>query len=145
MGQRHRITLGIERRLRALGRAGRDERPAALRRGVGRTPARRRGPARGRRSRGPSIAAVFITVFAVSLLFMAKGISARVSEGLTGASAGLSSAAGPAPLIGARRCADLEARGQPTPIHRGHPSYSPWLDRDGDGWACEPMPSRRRW
>ncbi|MBX7457718.1 excalibur calcium-binding domain-containing protein [Qipengyuania sp. 1NDH17] len=29
------------------------------------------------------------------------------------------------------------------PIRRGQPGYRPALDRDGDGWACEPYRGRR--
>jgi endonuclease YncB( thermonuclease family) len=36
-----------------------------------------------------------------------------------------------------RNCAAARAAGA-APLHRGDPGYAPWLDRDGDGIACEP-------
>ncbi|WP_241662349.1 MULTISPECIES: excalibur calcium-binding domain-containing protein [unclassified Streptomyces] len=36
-------------------------------------------------------------------------------------------------------CAEARKAGV-TPLHRGDPGYSPHLDRDGDGVACEPYP-----
>lgn len=47
----------------------------------------------------------------------------------------------PAPARSFRSCAALRAAGYHTPVRRGEPGYSPSLDRDGDGVACEP--SRR--
>jgi Excalibur calcium-binding domain len=38
-------------------------------------------------------------------------------------------------------CGAARAAGR-APLHRGEPGYSPQLDRDGDGIACEPW--RRR-
>lgn len=40
-------------------------------------------------------------------------------------------------------CASVRAAGIRTPITRSHPAYGTHLDRDGDGWACEPRPRRR--
>ncbi|MDO4709082.1 MAG: excalibur calcium-binding domain-containing protein [Pseudomonadota bacterium] len=40
-------------------------------------------------------------------------------------------------------CASVRAAGIRTPINRSHPAYGAHLDRDGDGWACEPRPRRR--
>ena len=47
------------------------------------------------------------------------------------------SAAPPPAAIFFRYCADARAAGF-GPIYRGQPGYSPHLDRDGDGIACEP-------
>lgn len=49
---------------------------------------------------------------------------------------GLSSA--PAQAAGFRSCAAVRAAGIQTPIPFGHPNYQANLDRDNDGWACEP-------
>lgn len=40
-----------------------------------------------------------------------------------------------------RSCAAARAAGA-APLHRGDPGYGPWLDRDGDGIACEPYRGR---
>lgn len=40
-----------------------------------------------------------------------------------------------------RNCAAARAAGA-APLHRGDPGYGPWLDRDGDGIACEPYRGR---
>jgi hypothetical protein len=40
-----------------------------------------------------------------------------------------------------RNCAAARAAGK-APIHQGEPGYSPHLDRDGDGVACEPWSAR---
>lgn len=48
---------------------------------------------------------------------------------------GLAPSASAAPL---RSCADVRAAGIHTPIPYGSPHYAPHLDRDDDGWACEP-------
>jgi hypothetical protein len=48
---------------------------------------------------------------------------------------------GPRPAAAAtgafRNCAAARAAGA-APVRRGEPGYGPWLDRDGDGIACEP-------
>src|SRR6185437_6966409 len=36
-----------------------------------------------------------------------------------------------------RNCTEAHELGLAN-IPRGSPYYAPWLDRDGDGWACEP-------
>ena len=41
---------------------------------------------------------------------------------------------------GYENCSAARAAGA-APLHRGEPEYSPKLDRDGDGVACEPKPS----
>ncbi|MFC5911307.1 excalibur calcium-binding domain-containing protein [Streptacidiphilus monticola] len=43
---------------------------------------------------------------------------------------------GPEPHIYYENCAAARAAGD-TPLYRGEPGYAPWLDRDGDGIACE--------
>ena len=35
-----------------------------------------------------------------------------------------------------KNCTEVKAAGK-TPLHAGDPGYSPKLDRDGDGIACE--------
>lgn len=40
-----------------------------------------------------------------------------------------------------RSCAAARAAGA-APLHRGDPGYGAWLDRDGDGVACEPYRGR---
>ena len=42
-----------------------------------------------------------------------------------------------------RYCDDARAAGV-APLYRTDPGYREQLDYDGDGWACEPMPRRRR-
>ena len=52
-------------------------------------------------------------------------------------------AAAPGPLAGPpyRNCKEAHADGRYN-IPRDDPAYSPKLDRDGDGLACEPKPGR---
>ncbi|NKX56762.1 excalibur calcium-binding domain-containing protein [Arthrobacter mobilis] len=42
----------------------------------------------------------------------------------------------PAPAVGFSNCSQARAAGA-APLYRGSPGYSPGLDRDGDGVACE--------
>lgn len=54
------------------------------------------------------------------------------------AAAALTAGASSAQAVGFRSCDAVRAAGLHTPIPFGDPNYQANLDRDNDGWACEP-------
>ena len=73
----------------------------------------------------------------VSDMMLATGVQ-QGGNGFTQAAAPIREARPAAAAAGAfRNCAAARAAGA-APVRRGEPGYGPWLDRDGDGIACEP-------
>jgi hypothetical protein len=78
----------------------------------------------------------------LTLIALAAPVEAQPRRPSTNGPAPLSRPQPVRALVHYRNCAEARAAGA-APLYQGQPGYSPHLDRDNDGVACEPYRGRR--
>lgn len=96
---------------------------------------------RNARLRAAGLCFSLAPLVATALITLAQDAQAKRGSSV-GSSSSASDSKANKPTRHFRNCAEARAAGV-APVRRGDPGYSPHLDRDGDGIACEPYRKRR--